>query len=82
MIQAGSTASLDYTEAPAWTRRQNPGCASPRSVAWLLGHSAATLLIPGTRDLAHLADNVAVARIELDQEAMTAFDALAQDAPA
>jgi pyridoxine 4-dehydrogenase len=51
-------------------------------LAWLLGHSPATLLIPGTRDLAHLTDNVAVTRIELDQEAMTAFDALAQDAPA
>jgi aryl-alcohol dehydrogenase-like predicted oxidoreductase len=47
-------------------------------LAWLLGHSPATLLIPGTRDLAHLADNVAVARIELDHEATTAFDALAQ----
>lgn len=47
-------------------------------LAWLLAHSPATLLIPGTRDLAHLADNVAVARIELDREAMTAFDALAQ----
>jgi aryl-alcohol dehydrogenase-like predicted oxidoreductase len=51
-------------------------------LAWLLGHSPATLLIPGTRNLAHLADNVAVAGIELDQEATTAFDALAQDAPA
>ncbi|GIH64577.1 aldo/keto reductase [Microbispora siamensis] len=51
-------------------------------LAWLLGHSPATLLIPGTRNLAHLADNVAVARIELDQEATSAFDALAQDAPA
>jgi aryl-alcohol dehydrogenase-like predicted oxidoreductase len=46
-------------------------------LAWLLGHSPATLLIPGTRDLGHLADNVAVAGIELDQEAMTAFDGLA-----
>jgi aryl-alcohol dehydrogenase-like predicted oxidoreductase len=45
-------------------------------LAWLIQHSPATLLIPGTRDLAHLADNVAVARIELDREAMTAFDAL------
>jgi pyridoxine 4-dehydrogenase len=47
-------------------------------LAWLLGHSPVTLLIPGTRDLAHLADNVAVARIALDHEAMTAFDALAR----
>jgi pyridoxine 4-dehydrogenase len=51
-------------------------------LAWLLGHSPATLLIPGTRDLGHLADNVAVARIELDQEATAAFDALDRDAPA
>jgi len=51
-------------------------------LAWLLGHSPATLLIPGTRNLAHLADNVAVARIELDQEATTALDALAHNAPA
>lgn len=51
-------------------------------LAWLLGHSPATLLIPGTRDLRHLADNVAVARIELDQEATTALDALDQNAPA
>ncbi|WP_431911791.1 hypothetical protein [Micromonospora carbonacea] len=29
-----------------------------------------------------LADNMAVARIELDREATTAFDALAQDATA
>lgn len=49
-------------------------------LAWLLAHSPATLLIPGTRNLAHLDDNVAVARIELDQEAMAAFDALAQNA--
>jgi pyridoxine 4-dehydrogenase len=45
-------------------------------LAWLLEHSPATLLIPGTRNHAHLADNVAVARIELDAEAMMAFDAL------
>ncbi len=51
-------------------------------LAWLLGHSPATLLIPGTRDLAHLADNVAVAGIELDREAMAALDALAGRTPA
>jgi pyridoxine 4-dehydrogenase len=51
-------------------------------LAWLLGHSPATLLIPGTRNPAHLAENIAVARIQLDQQATTAFDALVQDAPA
>jgi aryl-alcohol dehydrogenase-like predicted oxidoreductase len=52
--------------------------AAQAGLAWLLRHNPVTLLIPGTRDLAHLADNVAVAGIELDPEAMTAFDALAQ----
>ncbi|BCY10668.1 aldo/keto reductase [Actinoplanes sp. L3-i22] len=47
-------------------------------LAWLLGHSPATLLIPGTRSLAHLAENVAVAGITLDREATTAFDSVAQ----
>jgi aryl-alcohol dehydrogenase-like predicted oxidoreductase len=47
-------------------------------LAWLLGHSPVTLLIPGTRDPGHLADNVAVAGITLDREATTAFDALAE----
>lgn len=51
--------------------------AAQAGLAWLLGHSPATLLIPGTRNLGHLADNVAVAHIELDQEATTALDALA-----
>ncbi|MGW4642806.1 aldo/keto reductase [Sphaerisporangium sp. NPDC004334] len=50
-------------------------------LAWLLGHSPATLLIPGTRNLAHLADNVAVTRIHLDQQATTAFNALSQHSP-
>ncbi|WP_436532213.1 aldo/keto reductase [Actinoplanes sp. HUAS TT8] len=45
-------------------------------LAWLLGHSPATLLIPGTRSLDHLAENIAVAAIELDPEATTALDAL------
>ena len=45
-------------------------------LAWLLGHSPATLLIPGTRSPAHLEENVAVAGISLDREAMTAFDSL------
>lgn len=51
--------------------------AAQAGLAWLLGHSPAVLLIPGTRDLGHLADNVAVSRIELDSAATAAFDALA-----
>jgi aryl-alcohol dehydrogenase-like predicted oxidoreductase len=46
-------------------------------LAWLLAHSPQTLLIPGTRSPGHLAENVAVAQVRLDAEAMAAFDALA-----
>lgn len=45
-------------------------------LAWLLSHTPNTLLIPGTRSLPHLIENVAVADIELDREAITALDAL------
>ncbi|MGA5299042.1 aldo/keto reductase [Nucisporomicrobium flavum] len=62
-VVAGHAARLGITPAQA-------------GLAWLLGHSPATLLIPGTRDLGHLADNVAVAAIRLDNEATEAFDAL------
>jgi aryl-alcohol dehydrogenase-like predicted oxidoreductase len=50
--------------------------AAQAGLAWLLGHSAATLLIAGTRSSGHLVENMAVASIELDAEAMAAFDAL------
>ncbi|GID29709.1 aldo/keto reductase [Paractinoplanes brasiliensis] len=50
-------------------------------LAWLLGHSPATLLIPGTRSLDHLTENMAVAAIELDSEATAALDALASPGP-
>ncbi|MDY7087597.1 MAG: aldo/keto reductase [Actinomycetota bacterium] len=50
-------------------------------LAWLLGHSRATLLIPGTRSLDHLTENMAVAAINLDPEATAALDALASPGP-
>lgn len=40
-------------------------------LAWQLHHYERTLLIPGTRSLEHLAENMAVARIELPQEVLT-----------
>jgi aryl-alcohol dehydrogenase-like predicted oxidoreductase len=45
-------------------------------LAWLLGHSSRTLLIPGTRSVEHLAENLDTARIELDDAAVSAFDRL------
>ncbi len=47
------------------------------ALAWLLRRAPNILLIPGTSSRAHLAENLAVADIVLDDEAMTALDAMA-----
>ena len=44
-------------------------------LAWLLAHAPNTLLIPGTADPAHLADNVAAGSIELDADTLAALEA-------
>ncbi|GLZ48458.1 oxidoreductase [Actinomycetospora sp. NBRC 106375] len=46
--------------------------ATPSQVglAWLLAHAPETLLIPGTRSVAHLEENVAAGGLLLDAEAM------------
>ncbi len=46
------------------------------ALAWLLRRSPNILLIPGTSSRAHLAENLAVADIDLDDEAMTALNAM------
>lgn len=56
--------------------------ATPAQVglAWLLAHDAHTLLIPGTSNLEHLADNIATAEVHLDDETMKILDGLAESA--
>jgi pyridoxine 4-dehydrogenase len=44
-------------------------------LAWLLAHAPNILLIPGTADPAHLADNVAVGSITLDAATLAALEA-------
>jgi pyridoxine 4-dehydrogenase len=44
-------------------------------LAWLLAHAPNILLIPGTADPAHLADNVAVGSITLDADTLAALEA-------
>jgi aryl-alcohol dehydrogenase-like predicted oxidoreductase len=44
-------------------------------LAWLLAHAPNTLLIPGTADPAHLADNVAAGSITLDADTLAALEA-------
>ena len=53
--------------------------ATPTQVglAWLLAHAPNTLLIPGTTDAAHLAQNLAVGDLVLDAGALAELDAVA-----
>jgi pyridoxine 4-dehydrogenase len=53
--------------------------ATPAQVAlaWLLAHYDNTLLIPGTSDPAHLAENIAVGSLRLSGASVTALDQLA-----
>jgi aryl-alcohol dehydrogenase-like predicted oxidoreductase len=53
--------------------------AKPAQVglAWLLAHDAGTLLIPGTSNLDHLAENMAAGDLCLDRETMATLNGLA-----
>jgi pyridoxine 4-dehydrogenase len=43
-------------------------------LAWLLAHAPETLLIPGTRSVAHLEENLAAGDVELDAQALAALE--------
>jgi hypothetical protein len=53
--------------------------ATPAQVAlaWLLAHYDDTLLIPGTANPAHLAENIAAGSLRLSAASITALDQLA-----
>ncbi len=57
--------------------RQLGATASQVGLAWLLAHYQRTLLIPGTANPEHLAENMAAADVELGPDAMARLDALA-----
>ncbi len=46
------------------------------ALAWLLGHTPNTLLIPGTRSIVHLEQNIAAGGIRLPADAVTRLDAV------
>jgi pyridoxine 4-dehydrogenase len=50
-------------------------------LAWLLAHDPGTLLIPGTRSVEHLEENVAAAAVTLDAGTMAALDSLPDATP-
>ncbi|HWT49008.1 MAG TPA: aldo/keto reductase [Mycobacterium sp.] len=54
--------------------------ATPAQVglAWLLAHAPNTLLIPGTRSIAHLEENVGAANVALSADAIARLDAVSK----
>jgi len=54
--------------------------ATPSQVglAWLLAHAPNTLLIPGTRSIAHLEENIGAADVTLSAEAIARLDAVTE----
>jgi pyridoxine 4-dehydrogenase len=46
-------------------------------LAWLLAHDSHVLVIPGTSSLDHLAENVATALVQIDDDTMAVLDLLA-----
>jgi aryl-alcohol dehydrogenase-like predicted oxidoreductase len=54
--------------------------ATPSQVglAWLLAHSPNTLLIPGTRSIAHLEENIGAGDVTLSAEALARLDAVTE----
>lgn len=57
--------------------RELGASASQVGLAWLLAHDERTLLIPGTANPDHLAENLAAAELGLGPEVMARLDALA-----
>jgi pyridoxine 4-dehydrogenase len=51
--------------------------AAQLGLAWLLAHAPNVLLIPGTSSLGHMAENVAVGQVRLNDEVMAVLDNLA-----
>ncbi len=45
-------------------------------LAWLLAHAPNTLLIPGTRSIAHLEENIGTANVVLSADALARLDAV------
>ncbi len=52
------------------------------ALAWLLRRSPNILLIPGTSSVAHLHENLAIADLELSDDAMATLDAIGNSVPA
>ncbi|PQM44055.1 putative oxidoreductase [Mycobacterium talmoniae] len=67
------------TDHPAVIAAAAAQNATPAQVglAWLLAHDPRVLLIPGTANAEHLAENVAAAELHLDADTLATLDGLA-----
>ncbi|WP_375488001.1 aldo/keto reductase [uncultured Mycobacterium sp.] len=55
--------------------------AAQVGLAWLLAHAPNTLLIPGTRSMAHLEENLGAASVTLSADALARLDAVGTTEP-
>jgi aryl-alcohol dehydrogenase-like predicted oxidoreductase len=55
---------------PAWAREFDCASWAQFFLKWILGHPAVTCVIPGTRRVQHLTDNLGAARGRLPDAAM------------
>lgn len=62
-------------------RRRVGGTGAQVGLAWILAHAPNTLLIPGTRSVAHLEENIAAADVSLDAGALARLDAVGATEP-
>lgn len=70
-LSAGQAETLDKITS------RNGASRAQVALAWLLASAPVTLLIPGTTSLAHLAENLAAASIQLPPEDLAELDQLA-----
>jgi pyridoxine 4-dehydrogenase len=77
-LGSGFPGRAKVTEHPAVVAAATTLGCTPAQVglAWLLQHDPHILLIPGTASVAHLEENMAVARVRLDPSTVATLDAV------
>jgi len=64
-----------FLDAAAVFAPQKGATPAQVGLAWLLAHASETMLIPGTRSVAHLEENLAAGDVVLDAETMATLGA-------
>lgn len=77
----GGPAKLAADPAIASVAAKHDATPSQIALAWLLARYERMLLIPGTRSVAHLEENLAAGDIELDEDDLTTLEAVVQTGP-